>query len=120
MIHPETHFTDEKAALLREHTYLRLRRHWQFINELMLYEIQRSASDTASTYTGSQRETVDFLMASSLYHPDTVERSLRHDGSGEEPGLKDPDGNWDLRPHRKRIINVTDDDAADLACNHGG
>ena len=48
-------------------------------------------------------------MASSLYHPDTVERSLKHDGSGDEPGLKDPDGNWDLRPHRKRIINVTDE-----------
>ena len=51
---------------------------------------------------------VNFLMASSLYHPDTVERSLRHDGSGDEPGLKDPDGNWDLRPHRARIIDVTD------------
>ncbi len=23
--------------------------------------------------------------------------------------FKDPDGNWDLRPHRKRIINVTDE-----------
>ena len=33
-------------------------------------------------------------------------RSLLHDGSGEEPGLKDPDGNWDLRPHRSRIIDV--------------
>ena len=51
-------------------------------------------------------------MASSLYHPDTVERSLKHDGSGDEPGLKDPDGNWDLRPHRERIIDVTDDDPA--------
>ena len=40
LIHPESHFTDNKAALLREHTYLRLRRHWQFINELKLYEIQ--------------------------------------------------------------------------------
>ena len=39
LIHPETHFTDEKAGLLREYTYLRLRRHWQFINELQLYEI---------------------------------------------------------------------------------
>jgi hypothetical protein len=47
-------------------------------------------------------------MASSLYHPDTVERSLRHDGSGEEPGLKDPEGQWDLRPHRGRIVAVTD------------
>ena len=25
LIHPETHFTDEKAGLLRENTYLRLR-----------------------------------------------------------------------------------------------
>ena len=47
LIHPESHFTDEKAALLREHTYLRLRRHWQFINELMLYEIDHQQSDTA-------------------------------------------------------------------------
>lgn len=39
LVHPESHFTDEKAGLLREYTYLRLRRHWQFINELKLYEI---------------------------------------------------------------------------------
>jgi hypothetical protein len=48
-------------------------------------------------------------MASRLYHPDTVERSLRHDGSGDEPGIKDPDGKWDLRPHRARIIRATDE-----------
>ena len=107
LIHPETHFTDEKAAALREHTYPRLRRHWQFINELMLYEIVDKQRYGIHVY-GCPSESVAFLMASSLYHPDTVERSLRHDGSGDEPGLKDPDGNWDLRPHRKRIINVTD------------
>ena len=45
-------------------------------------------------------------MATSLYHPDTVARSLAHDGSGEEPGLKDPDGNWDVRPHASRILRV--------------
>ena len=39
VIHPETHFTDEKAGLLREAAYLRLRRHWQFINELQFFEI---------------------------------------------------------------------------------
>ncbi|MDR1214952.1 MAG: class I SAM-dependent DNA methyltransferase, partial [Propionibacteriaceae bacterium] len=32
LIHPETHFTDEKAGLLRQAAYRRLRRHWQFIN----------------------------------------------------------------------------------------
>ena len=39
LIHPETHFTDEKAGVLRAATYRRLRRHWQFINELVLFEI---------------------------------------------------------------------------------
>ncbi|HET9646815.1 MAG TPA: hypothetical protein VFP34_01115, partial [Microlunatus sp.] len=55
---------------------------------------------------------VEFLMATSLYHPDTVARSLDHDGSGAEPGLKDPDGRWDLRPHHDRIITVTDETLA--------
>jgi hypothetical protein len=108
LIHPESHFTDEKATALRENTYLRLRRHWQFINELTLYEIHDLVRYGIHVY-GQINDRVHFLMASSLYHPDTVERSFRHDGSGDEPGLKDSDGNWDVRPHRKRIIKVTDD-----------
>ena len=107
LIHPETHFTAENAALLREQAYLRLRRHWQFINELQLYEIQNQKRYGVHVY-GHAVEDVHFLTASSLYHPDTVERSLKHDGSGPEPGIKDLGGNWDLRPHRKRIIDVTD------------
>ncbi|OIQ89606.1 hypothetical protein GALL_284930 [mine drainage metagenome] len=109
LIHPETHFTDEKAGFLRSATYTRLRRHWQFINELMLFEIDHHVSYGVHVY-GSPRSEPSFLMATSLYRPDTVERSMPnvHDGSGEEPGLKDPSGNWDLRPHRGRIIKVTD------------
>src|SRR5690606_5243746 len=51
-----------------------------------------------------------FKQATNLYHPDTVGRSLDHDGSGPEPGLKDPDGRWDLRPHASRIITVDEDE----------
>ena len=107
LIHPETHFTDEKAGLLRAHAYLRLRRHWQFINELQLYEIRHQQQYGVHIY-GHAANNVRFLTASSLYHPDTVARSLKHDGSGEEPGIKDSNGSWDLRPHRSRIIQVTD------------
>ena len=32
-----------------------------------------------------------------------------HDGSGREPGIKDPDGKWDLRPHRSRDHRVDDE-----------
>ena len=68
-------------------------------------EIQASISkDTASTFVSWQNDgqRIHFLMASSLYHPDTVERSLETmTASGGEPGLKDPERNWDLRPHRE-------------------
>ncbi|MFJ4108643.1 class I SAM-dependent DNA methyltransferase [Oerskovia enterophila] len=106
LIHPETHFTDEKAGSLRAATYERLRRHWQFINELVLFEIDHHVSFGVHVY-GSTRSP-RFMQAASLYHPDTVLRSLVHDSSGAEPGLKDPDGNWDLRPHGGRKIAVDD------------
>lgn len=107
LLHPESHFTEKKAAHLRAETYRRLRRHWQFINELSLFEIHHLVSYGVHVY-GARKESPAFVMAASLYHPDTVARSLVHDGSGEVPGLKDPEGNWDQRPHKERIIQVTE------------
>ncbi|WP_350279110.1 DNA methyltransferase [Kribbella sp. HUAS MG21] len=105
LIHLETHFTDEGAGLLRAATYCRLRRHWQFINEQGLFEIQNQKRFGVNVY-GAHRDDVRFIQAASLYHPDTVTRSLQHDGTGEEPGIKDDEGRWDLRPHRSRVVPV--------------
>lgn len=107
LIHPESHFTDEKAGPLRAGAYKRLRRHWQFINELVLFEIHHLNTYGVHIY-GRPTESPSFMMAASLYHPDTVTRSLDHDGSGPEPGLKDPEGRWDTRPHAQRILRVDD------------
>lgn len=105
LVHPESHFTEKRANNLRSATYRRLRRHWQFINELKLYEIHHLVTYGVHVY-GAPRVEPDFVMAASLYHPDTVERSLHHEGGTEVPGLKDADGNWDTRPHSDRIIRV--------------
>lgn len=110
LIHPETHFTDEKAGLLREATYSRLRRHWQFMNALFLFEVHDQVSYGIHVYGAPN--SVDFLNGAWLYHPETVIGSLRHDGNGEEPGLKDRDGKWDLRPHRSRVTHVTQETLA--------
>lgn len=107
LIHPETHFTDELAGPLRWASYRRLRRHWQFINSLVLFEIKDNKRFGVHVY-GREERHVRFLNAVSLYHPDTVTRSLMHDGSGPEPGLRDDDGKWDLRPHADRITLVDD------------
>ncbi|OHO34945.1 restriction endonuclease subunit M [Corynebacterium sp. HMSC034E11] len=105
LIHPESHFTEKKAAPLRRGAYLRLRRHWQFINELALFDVHHLVAYGVHVY-GSQQGMVSFDHAASLYHPSTVQESLLHDGSGNLPGLKDDNGNWDLRPHRDRIQTV--------------
>ncbi|WP_217995581.1 DNA methyltransferase [Sanguibacter suarezii] len=105
LIHLESHFTDEKAGVLRSRVYRRMRRHWQFINELGLFEIQNQKTYGVNVY-GIEREVVRFLHSVSLYHPDTVSRSFAHDGSGPEPGIKDSEGNWDQRPHAGRLITA--------------
>ena len=102
LVHPESHFTEKKAASLRRGAYLRLRRHWQFINELSLFDVHNLVSYGIHVY-GPVQNAPNFRHATSLYHPSTVAESLKHDGSGEPPGFKDDNHNWDLRPHRDRI-----------------
>lgn len=105
LIHPESHFTEKKAAPLRRETYLRLRRHWQFINELQLFDIDHHNAYGIHTY-GRRWESPAFSSATNLYHPTTIVDSLMHDGTGPLPGLKNDEGKWDLRPHQDRITRV--------------
>ena len=108
LIHPESHFTELRAKGLRRETYRRLRRHWQFRNELKLFsEINHTRLWGVHVY--GRESSVRFLQGSNLYHPDTVDRSFTHDGSGTSPGIKDAEGRWDVRPHSERIIEVREE-----------
>ncbi|MCQ9346081.1 Eco57I restriction-modification methylase domain-containing protein [Corynebacterium phoceense] len=107
LVHPESHFTEQKAAPLRRGAYLRLRRHWQFINELKLFDVHDLVKYGIHAY-GPAYETPLFKHAVSLYHPNTVTESLVHDGSGRPPGIKDDNDKWDLRPHKDRILTVNE------------
>ncbi|MFJ4657957.1 Eco57I restriction-modification methylase domain-containing protein [Nocardia sp. NPDC088792] len=111
LIHPESHFTETRAGGLRRAAYRKLRRHWQFRNELRLFsEINHTRQYGVHVY-GDDSE-VRFLQGAALYHPDVPARSLRHQGSDLVPGIKDPEGNWDVRPHVERILEVTEAELA--------
>lgn len=112
LIHLDTHFTDEKAGPLRAECYRRLRRRWHFLNKLLLFRDIKDHKTYAVNVYASPRKQSDFLSACWLFHPETVRKSLNHDGSGPEPGFRDDHGRWDQRPHRSRIIRVTDDTLA--------
>ncbi|MEX5635478.1 Eco57I restriction-modification methylase domain-containing protein [Parafrankia sp. FMc2] len=106
LIHPESHFTELRAAALRKETYRRFRRHWQYRNERKIFtEIKDTRTFGIHVY-GTQKENINFLQANWIYEPSTVDRSFTHDGSGQEPGVKDATGKWDTRPHRSRITKV--------------
>lgn len=105
LIHPESHFTEVRAKGVRRQAYRRLRRHFKFHNNTYQFpEIGHKKTFGIHLY-GAESE-VGFLQASWIFAPSVVERSLAHDGSGSAPGMKDADDNWDLRPHRERIVRV--------------
>lgn len=105
LIHPDSHFTEKRAAELRRNVYSRIRRHFQFRNELKLFEVDNHQVFGIHVYKQPRTE-VDFDSVASVYHPDTVDRSYLHDGTGARPELKDDQDNWDRRPHRERIVRV--------------
>ena len=63
LIHPESHFTDEKAGALREATYGYLRRHWHFLNERILFEIDDKSSPLECMSMAREGEKISFEMA---------------------------------------------------------
>lgn len=109
LLHPDGHLSDPKAATLRAVGYRRYRACFHFINELKLFsEIGNTRHYGIHVY-GGDRGTVDLVQASFLYHPHVVDRSIGHDGTGELPGRKLPTGEWDVRPHRERLVHVDAD-----------
>ena len=106
LLHPDGPLSDSKAADLRGEAYLRYRRYFHFINELMLFQEISDTREYGVHVYGSAQESPEFLQAAFLYHPSVVDRSLVHDGSGDLPGRKLAEGGWDLRPHARRLVRV--------------
>ncbi|MEU9242969.1 hypothetical protein [Streptomyces sp. NPDC048385] len=106
LIHPDTHFSGEKEAALREAAYQRLRVHADFVNAGNRFfppPVGRSSHFGVHVY-GQQGE-IDFNHLSWLFSVDALRLSSTHDGSGDAPGVK-YNGDWDERPHRRRVIRV--------------
>lgn len=106
LLHPESHFVDPAAGVLRQSAYRHLRRHFQFINEgKHLFEDIHNMNTFGIHIYGDARS-VRFLQISHLQRPDTADLSLEHDGTGETPTIQFPWGGWDLRPHRDRVLTI--------------
>lgn len=105
LIHPDTHLGGSREARLREASYQHLRVHATFINGAnWAFEDLTRRQEFALHIYGPVRD-VKFAHLSELYGAQVLPDSLKHDGTGEVPGVKHQ-GAWDLRPHRERVVTV--------------
>lgn len=104
-LHPEGPYNDPNGGLLREAMYSRLTAHFQFQNELMLFDIANRNKFGINIYRTSQ-EAPSFDNISNLFHPSTVDSSYLHDGLGAVGGIKTEAGQWNMRGHSERIVRV--------------
>lgn len=104
-IHPDGVYDDPHAGSLRKEIYPRLRRHFQFINELMLFpEVHHNTMFSLNVY--SNKSTISFDSISNLFDPASVEQCYDTSIQGPVPGIKDENNKWNIKGHPQRVIKV--------------
>ncbi|MEV0693912.1 class I SAM-dependent DNA methyltransferase [Streptomyces sp. NPDC050388] len=104
LIHPDSHFRGGREAKLRAATYQHIRFHAHFWNQRRVFpDIKETRQFSINVYGVASN--ISFPHISWLFDASTLTETLTHDGKGELPGIKHK-GEWDLRPHRQRMIEV--------------
>lgn len=106
-LHPEGPFDDPEGGVFREVIYSRLRAHFQFQNELKLFEIGNRNKFGINIF-GSQNERPAFDLIANIFSPSTIDSCYLHDGTGLAGGIKNENNEWDISGHRDRIVRVED------------
>ncbi|MCB1633307.1 MAG: class I SAM-dependent DNA methyltransferase [Xanthomonadales bacterium] len=104
LLHPEGPYDDPKGGGLREALYSRLRAHFQFQNQCMLFPIGHRVKYSINVYGAPN--SFGFDQISNLFLPSTVDACFLHDGFGLPGGIKTEDNQWDTAGHRDRIVRV--------------
>jgi len=105
LLHPEGPYDDPKGRVLREAIYSRLRRHFQFQNQTILFPIGHRVKYSINVY-GSISEQPIFDNIANLFIPSTVDACYQHDGAGLPEGIKLGNGKWNTTGHQDRIVKV--------------
>ena len=104
LLHPEKVYDEPSGGHLREALYPRLRRHYQFYNELKLFPIGHTRPFSINIYGASQAE-IRFATIANLFAPSGIDSCHAHIGGGRIPGMKEG-GTWCSDGHHDRIIEV--------------
>ncbi len=113
-LHPEGPYDDPRGGALREAVYARLRAHFQFQNQFILFPIGHRVKYSINLY-GTPLAQPSFDQLANLFTPSTVDACYTHDGVGLTGGIKTEDNKWDISGHRDRILRIGDSELAVFA-----
>lgn len=103
-IHPEGIYDEPRGAALRTALYPRLRKHFQFRNELKLFtEVHHSRVYSLNVY--ANRSKYYFESINNLFVPGTIDECYTAVGVSAG-GIKDADGNWNTAGSSERILKI--------------
>ena len=103
-VHPDGVYDDPKGGALREALYPKLRKHFQFTNELKLFaEVDHHMGFSLNVYSNKPSNGFDSI--SNLFATSTIEESYSGNANGVVPGIKDDNG-WCTEGHGDRIVHI--------------
>ena len=99
---------DEGASVFREELYLRFRYHFQFQNELLLFqEVLHKKRYSVNILSGQKQLLPSFYHIGDLFLPMTIEACLSDElPTFEVPGIKNSQSKWEILGHPKRTVHV--------------
>lgn len=106
-IHPNGVFDDPNGVNLRELIYPKLRYHFQFENELNLFEGTNDHGRmrfSLNVYSNILSNSFDAI--SNLFSPSTIIDCYEKPYNQGIPSIKDENGNWNLVGHPDRVLKI--------------
>lgn len=105
MLHPDSVYDDPNGQPLRREVYKRLRYHFQYLNEFLLFaEIGDRKTYSTNVYGGTQP--VSFDSINNLFIPSTID-DCYIGRIGPCGGIKE-NGTWNTKGHKDRIVHYTE------------
>ncbi len=114
ILHPETPYTETRSTTLRSEVLHRIRRHYQFANELKLFADVHNETQFGVNIYGPVLEEPTFATMNNLFLPKTIDLS-RKDSERPVEGIKNDKGEWSTAGHPDRLLHLDGNAISKLA-----
>lgn len=110
VLHPETPYTETNGVRLRYESYRYLRRHFQFVNELLLFPDVHNHTKFSINVYGKNNGEIGFISINNLYIPATIEECKNSKGNEHLViSTVTEDQKWNTKGDKSRILTFDKD-----------